>query len=408
MAHIQDRWYKTIHHPDGGTERVRTALYGKGDRYRLRCIDPEGKEKSESFPDKQKRLADARLVEIESDKMRGMYIDPAAGRMTFQRYAEGWLAAATSDEATQDRIEREMRLHVFPTIGRLPLAQAAQTSTIRSWSRHIQDKGLSVGYRRILFNDVSMIFNAAIDDKKIVANPFAAKTIRPPRAEEAKVVPWTVEERTAVRNAMRDRYRITVDLGAGCGMRQGEIFALSPDDLDPSRPILQVHRQIKLVRHRLFFALPKGGKVREVPLPDSVAARLRAHAATYPPTPVTLPWGSSTGDPQTVTLFLYTVDYGPVTRSAFNSTIWKPALRAAGVPATARNGIHILRHTYASMLLNAGESVKALAVYLGHANPGFTLRIYTHLLPTSEDRTRRAIDEAFRDDLGRPDGLETA
>jgi integrase len=207
---------------------------------------------------------------------------------------------------------------------------------------------------------------------------------------------------------MRDRYRITVDLGAGCGMRQGEIFALSPDDLDPSRPILYIRRQIKLVNHKLFFALPKGGKVREVPLPDSVAERLTAHAATYPPAPVTLPWGSSTGDPRTVTLVLYTASFQAVTRSAYNSTIWKPALRAAGVPTTPRNGIHILRHTYASVLLNAGESIKALAVYLGHADPGFTLRIYTHLLPTSEDRTRRAIDEAFRNDLDPPDGLETA
>jgi integrase len=60
------------------------------------------------------------------------------------------------------------------------------------------------------------------------------------------------------------------------------------------------------------------------------------------------------------------------------------------------------------VLLDAGESIKALAAYLGHADPGFTLRTYTHLLPTSEDRTRRAIDQAFRDDPEPGDGLETA
>ncbi|HEY6596829.1 MAG TPA: hypothetical protein VI011_22410 [Asanoa sp.] len=43
--------------------------------------------------------------------------------------------------------------------------------------------------------------------------------------------------------------------------------------------------------------------------------------------------------------------------------------------------------------LDAGESIKALAAYLGHADPGFTLRTYTHLMPTSEERTRRAVDE---------------
>jgi integrase len=42
----------------------------------------------------------------------------------------------------------------------------------------------------------------------------------------------------------------------------------------------------------------------------------------------------------------------------------------------------------------AGQ-VKALASYLGHADPGFTLRVYTHLMPASEERTRQAIDRVF-------------
>ncbi|WP_367115024.1 tyrosine-type recombinase/integrase [Actinophytocola sp.] len=54
--------------------------------------------------------------------------------------------------------------------------------------------------------------------------------------------------------------------------------------------------------------------------------------------------------------------------------------------------MHALRHLFASVLLDAGESVKALAQYLGHSDPGFTLRVYTHLMPTSHERTRRAID----------------
>jgi integrase len=149
--------------------------------------------------------------------------------------------------------------------------------------------------------------------------------------------------------------------------------------------------------------------VPEVPLPDSVAARLTAHAEEYPPLPITLPWGSSTGEPRTVRLYLYTDNGTALTRPTFNKQVWKPAIRSTGIPETRQNGMHVLRHTYASVLLDAGESIKALAAYLGHADPGFTLRIYTHLLPSSEDRTRRAIDQAFRDDGLEPgDGLDTA
>jgi integrase len=45
--------------------------------------------------------------------------------------------------------------------------------------------------------------------------------------------------------------------------------------------------------------------------------------------------------------------------------------------------MHALRHLYASVLLDVGEPIMTLAQYLGHSDPGFTLRVYTHLMPTS-------------------------
>jgi integrase len=64
--------------------------------------------------------------------------------------------------------------------------------------------------------------------------------------------------------------------------------------------------------------------------------------------------------------------------------------------------MHALRHAYASVLLDAGETIKALAEYLGHSDRGFTLRTSTHLMPTSAARTRRAIDQAFDRNAGAP------
>ncbi len=54
-----------------------------------------------------------------------------------------------------------------------------------------------------------------------------------------------------------------------------------------------------------------------------------------------------------------------------------------------------LRHFYASVLLDAGENVKALAEYLGHSDPGLTLRVYAHLMPSSQERTRKAVAAVF-------------
>jgi integrase len=72
-------------------------------------------------------------------------------------------------------------------------------------------------------------------------------------------------------------------------MRQGEVFGLAADDVDFLRRVVHIRRQVKIVGARLVFGPPKGGKERDVPLPESVALRLSAHIAKFPPVTVTLP-----------------------------------------------------------------------------------------------------------------------
>lgn len=108
---------------------------------------------------------------------------------------------------------------------------------------------------------------------------------------------------------------------------------------------------------------------------------------------MTLPWEEPDGQPRTVELILTAPAGLPWWRQRFNSTVWQPSLRRAGVAASTReDGTHALRHYYASVLLDDGESIKAVSQYLGHSDPGFTLRTYTHLMPSSHERTRRVVD----------------
>lgn len=99
---------------------------------------------------------------------------------------------------------------------------------------------------------------------------------------------------------------------------------------------------------------------------------------------------------------------GHVWRTSLNEEAWKRALAGAGViPVPERgqpyvesreNGMHALRHFYASVLLDEGENIKALAEYLGHSDPGLTLRVYAHLMPSSRERTRNAVSQVFSTD----------
>jgi hypothetical protein len=51
-----------------------------------------------------------------------------------------------------------------------------------------------------------------------------------------------------------------------------------------------------------------------------------------------------------------------------------------------------LRHYYASITLADAVNIKEVAEYLRHGDPGFTLRLYTHMLPSSHERARKAVD----------------
>ena len=113
-------------------------------------------------------------------------------------------------------------------------------------------------------------------------------------------------------------------------------------------------------------------------------------------------------------LFRWPTDGQHVKARNYSETIWKPALVKAGVipePAkdrrsrrryvtTRMEGIHQLRHYYASVMLAGGVSIKELAEYLGHSDPAFTLaRLRPHAAVLSRPRPR-GHQRAFRPLMG--------
>lgn len=123
--------------------------------------------------------------------------------------------------------------------------------------------------------------------------------------------------------------------------------------------------------------------------------------ARIPPVSVRLPWMTpESTEVVTVPLLITTRERSALNRNYFNPSIWKRAQASAGIENSRDNGMHALRHWYASVLLDAGESIRAVSEYLGHSDPGFTLRTYTHLMPSSSERTRTAVDAAFATSRG--------
>ncbi|MFJ7969575.1 tyrosine-type recombinase/integrase [Streptomyces sp. NPDC096324] len=404
-GHIQDRWFKTETDADDKTIRVKTDRHGTGLRYRARYMGPDGTEKSKSFRDGQKRLAERWLTNTEADMNSGDYVDPQKARLTFQQYAEKWLKTLTSEPSTIESMNSQLGLHAYPYIGTRPLG-SFRPEHIREWVAALEENGLPGSYGRAIYANVRAALSAAVDDGYLSRHPCAARSVKPPALDPKRVEPWSAERVFAVREAMPERYRAMLDLGAGCGLRQGEILGVAVEAIDFDSDTLRVVQQLKLSRSKPVFALPKGGKTRDVPLPGPVADALRAHMKQFPPVEITLPWRTPDGPKVTRRLTFMAPGGNHVWRTVLNEEAWKPALVAAGVipaPETKRrgysaareHGMHALRHFYASALLDGGENIKAVAQYLGHSNPALTLRIYAHLMPSSQERTRKAIAAVY-------------
>ncbi|MFD6988734.1 tyrosine-type recombinase/integrase [Streptomyces sp. NPDC059943] len=417
-GHIQDRWYKTETDANGKTTRVKTDRHGTGMRYRARYVGPDGTEKSKSFPDRQKSKAESWLSKTAADMDSGQYIDPKLAQTTFREYAERWLKAQTSDPTSRESVNSQIRLHALPYLGSRPLG-SFKPLHIREWLSELERAVPATSYRRVIYSSVSGILNAAVDDEYLRRNPCSASTVQAPARNTQKVAPWTAERVFALQAALPEQYRAMVDLGAGCGLRQGEIFGLPEEAIQFGTGWLHVGCQVKVVEGVLVFALPKRQKERDVPLAPQVAEVLKKHVAEHAPVPVTLPWARPDGKPVTKRILFVRPDgKGAVRRTDFNTRLWKPALVSAGViperepgkrhDAAREHGMHALRHFYASVLLDAGENIKALSTYLGHTDPGFTLRTYTHLLPSSDGRARHAMDKLYLGRPSGPDGPQTA
>lgn len=185
---------------------------------------------------------------------------------------------------------------------------------------------------------------AAVEDKRLYRNPCKGNSsIKPPKKPERKARAWEQDRVDAVREALAARYRITVDLGVGCGLRQGEVFGFSPDDVHDG--FVHVERQILMYKSQLYFGPPKGGKERDAPLPQAIAKRILTHQEHFEPIEVTLPWL----DPEepdlaredrrkvTVRLLVYTVRRGPINPHDLEHQGMETRARRSGShPAAAR------------------------------------------------------------------------
>jgi integrase len=300
-------------------------------------------------------------------------------------YAGAWEAAQVSSDGTRRIVDNALRLHILPALGAHPLSAVRPTMVQALVKKLDSEKGLSPGTIHGIYHVLTQVFTAAVDDRLISATPCRRITL--PRSDDVEVVPPTVEQVVAFRDAIGDRWAPAVTALAGTGVRIGELLGLQVSDVDFLRRTVSVEQQRRqdgtlgpLKTRKARRVIPVGQVVV-----DALAAYLAAHPHEGP---------------------LFVDELGqPLAYRRWRTLAEAAVLEANRVEAAALRDrdpkvthvpwnltAHDLRHFYASALIAGGASVKQVQERMGHATAVITLEVYGHLWPGDDDRTRDVMD----------------
>lgn len=346
----------------------------RGATWRARWRSPDGKSRSQSFA--RKIDAERHLISVEHSKLAGGYVDPAEGKVTFRDYAEAWRACQPHRPGTAASVETNLRRHAYPAFGDRAIG-SIRRSEVQPWVKGLSAT-LAPGTVTTITQKVNAVFAAAVADQLIVANPCSG--LRLPRPEGRQIHPISHREVQAMAVAVPGRYRALIFAGAGTGLRLGELLGMTLDRVDFLRRSLRVDRQLQtVVGAPPHFAPPKtAASVRTIAVPSVVLEELTAHLRAFGPG---------------LDGLIFTTEGGGPIRRNHAGRIWRSAAKRAGVEGRS---FHDLRHFCASVLIDAGASVKVVQHHLGHASASQTLNVYAHLWPEDEDRTRATLERALR------------
>jgi len=345
------------------------------DRWQVRYIDPNGRERAKSFA----RRVDAEkfLVTVESDKIRGTWTDPEAGKVRFgewsHRVQAGRLNLAESTAARDDSVIRSM---ILPTFSEVPLV-GIEPSQVRTWVAELVDAGYAPSTVRRAYTLFQMALELAVEDGRIPRSP--CRRVSLPRIEQDEKRFLDSTEILHLAEAIQPMWRAFVLTGAYTGLRPGELTALRLDRLDILRRQLRVEEPLKTRAAR-----------RTVSFPPFLAEELAHHLATYP---------GSGGQ------VFSAPEGGPIRMNTWRRRFWYPAVEeTVGRPMRP----HDSRHTHVALLIAAGEDPYVISKRLGHASIRTTYDTYGHLFEGRDRQAADRLEEAYRrartDTRRTPDG----
>jgi integrase len=355
-------------------------------RYRVRYRTPDHRQ-TQKRGFRTKRDAEAWANQLEVDKRRGSYVAPAAGRVKLGEYAREWLESKHKlKPSTRSRyqvvVDGFIAAHADVALGDI------SRSLVREWVADLSvDLAPATLHKTI--GVLRQVLAMAVAENRLVMNP--ADGVELPLVGSVEQRFLTLEQLHALADAS-GAHRALVYLLGTCGLRFGEVAELRWRDLDLKNLRLRISRSVTLVDGAFVVGTPKNGKGRTVSVPAFVADLLA------PSEPETLVFPDSEG--------------GYMRGTNVRRRWWSQAVATAQLfprAITDEAGkqvlvyefkLHELRHTAASLAIQAGANIKSLQNLLGHESAGLTLDRYGHLYGSDVEAVGVAMNALLTRDCG--------
>ncbi len=336
------------------------GIYKRGGRYVV-VWRHKGKQ-HKSF---HRTLAEAR--EAKGQKQAGERTPQTRAR--FEDYAREWIdtyRGRTSrglGERTREGYRRSLERYAIPWFRRYKLADV-EPPDVRRFIDMLEGRGLRAGSVRAAVAPLRAMFATAFEDGALRSNPTVGVRISGQHSAEDDDRPraLTRAELARLLDELPQDWRLFFELLAHSGFRISEAIGLTWADVKlGERPRIELRSQLcRGTRQRLKSRYGR----RDIPLSPGMARALwqRRSQSRH----------RKDEDP------VFTTTTGTALHHAnLRRRVLVPAAERAGVPWIS---FHTFRHTCASLLFDGGKNVKQVQEWLGHSDPGFTLRTYVHLM----------------------------
>ncbi len=369
-------------------------------RHRSWCvvIDHEGQRKTIAVGSRQ--AAERVKNEIESKLAlggMGLFQPEKPALPTFAEYAADWIKAAEHDHkpGTVGFYAQYLRLYVLPKFGETKLDRIARDG-VKRFIAELGARGLSRNTIRLAVTTLRAVLNAAIEDRLIQYNPAHGlgrfvKSEKPAH-EATSLTPDEVARLLAAAKEQLAFGEYALILTAlRTGMRSGELTGLQWSDVRFGASETARDRYILVQRNfdkrwSRKMLTPKSKKPRRV----DMSRELRRVLLVLRNTRFSLAQNEGRADIADELVFPSGAGT-PIEMNNFTERVFKPLLARAGL---RRIRFHDLRHTYGSMLIQAGASLAYVRDQMGHSSIQVTVDIYGHLIPGANVSYVDRLDEA--------------